>query len=68
MHWYSTTAWEHHTINHYKDNLPISQDDPVFTEKFIPQSSCDAAPSISKQILLHEEEVKKRMQATKCFL
>ena len=68
MHWYSATAWKHHTMKHLKDNLPIFPNDPVFTEKFIPQSGGDAAPSTSKQMLSHKEEVRKQVQATKCFL
>ena len=68
MHWYSVTAWEHHTMKHLKDNLPIFLDDPAFTEKFIPQSSGDVAPSTSKEVLPHDKEVRKQAQATKCFL
>ena len=54
MHWYSATAWEHHTMKHLKDNMSIIPDDPTFTEKFIPQSSGDAAPSTSKQVSPHK--------------
>ena len=46
-------------MKHLKDNLLIFPDYPTFTEKFIPQSSGDAAPSTSKQVLPHEEEVRK---------
>ena len=55
-------------MKHLKDNLPILSDDPAFTEKFIPQSSGDAAPSTSKQTSPHEEEVRKQAQAAKCLL
>ena len=68
MHWYSITAWEHHTMKHLKDNLPIFPDDPTLTEKCIPQSSGDAAPSTSKQVLPHKEEARKPAQDAKCFL
>ena len=30
MQWYSASAWEHHSLKHLKDNLPIHPDDPVF--------------------------------------
>ena len=46
-------------MKHLKDILPIFPGNPAFTEKFIPQSSGDVAPSTSKQILPHEEEVRK---------
>ena len=59
MHWYSTSALEHHTMKHLEDNLPIFPDDPAFTQKFIPHSIGDAVPSTSKQVLPHEEEVRK---------
>ena len=68
MHWYSTTAWERDTMKLLIDNLPIFPNDPDFTKKFIPQSSGDAVPSTSKQVLPHEEEVRKQAQAAKCFL
>ena len=55
-------------MKHLKDNTPIFPDDPAFTKKFIPQSSDDADSSISKQVLLHEEEVRLQAQAAKCFL
>ena len=48
MHWYSATAWEHHTMKLLRDNFPIFPDDHAFTEKFIQQSSGDAAPRTSK--------------------
>ena len=36
MCWYSASAWEHHTMKHFKDNLPIFPDDPAFPQKFMP--------------------------------
>ena len=30
MHWYSASAWEHHTCKHIQDNLPSHPDDPAF--------------------------------------
>ena len=55
-------------MKHLKDNLPVFPDDPAFTEKSIPQSSDDAVPSTSKQVLPHEEKVRQQVQVTKCFL
>ena len=55
-------------MKHLKDSLPILLDDPTFPEKFIPQSSGDAAPSTSKQVLHHEEEIREQTEAAKCFL
>ena len=46
-------------MKHLKDNLPIFPDDPTFAEKFIPHSSGDAVPSTSKQVLAHEEDIRK---------
>ena len=31
MHWYSASAWEHHTHKHVQNNLPIYPDDPRFS-------------------------------------
>ena len=59
MDWYSTTAWENHKAKHCKDNLPIYPDEPEFTEKFKPQSSDNASPGTSKQLLPHEMEIMK---------
>ena len=59
MHCYSASAWEHHTMKHLKDNLPILPDDPAFTQKFMPHFSGDAVPCTSKQVLSHKEEVRK---------
>ena len=68
MHWYNATAWEHHTMKQLKDSLPVFPNGPAFTEKFISQSSGDAAASTSKQVLPNKEEFRKWVQAAKCFL
>ena len=30
MQWYSASAWQHHSLKHLKDNLPVYPDDPTF--------------------------------------
>ena len=65
--WYSTSAWEHHSIKHLKDNLAIFPDDPTFPQQFMLPSSSDAVPSTLRQGLPHEKEVRKWAQAAKCF-
>ena len=59
MHWYSASAWKHHSMKHLKDNLPIYPDDPAFSQQFMGASSDDFIPSTSRQSLPHEEEVGK---------
>ena len=34
MHWYSASTWEHHTLKHVKENLPIYPDDLAFSQQF----------------------------------
>ena len=36
MCWYSISAWEHYTVKHLKDNLPIFQTIPIFLSKSCP--------------------------------
>ena len=67
IHWYSTSAWEHHARKHLKDNLPIFPDNPTFPQQMMPPSSGDAVPSTLRQILPHEEKVRKWAQAAKCY-
>ena len=67
MWWYSASAWEHHSLNYLKDNLPIYPDDPTFSQQFMGACSHDVVPSTSRQSLLHEEEVRKWAEATKQF-
>ena len=61
MHWYSASAWQHHSMKHLKDNLPI------FPLQFMSTSSDDVVPSITTQSLPHEEEVRKWAKAAKQF-
>ena len=64
MHWYSASAWKHHSPKHLKDNLPIHPDDPTFSQQFIGTPSDDVVPSTSRQNLPHEE-VSKWAEAAK---
>ena len=59
MHRYSASAWEHHSMKHLKDNLPIYPDDPAFPQQFMCTSRDGVVPSTSRQSLPHEEEVRK---------
>ena len=67
-HWYSASAWEHLSMKHLKDSLPIYPDDPTFPQQFMCASSDDVVPSTSQQSLLHEEEVRKWAQAANSSL
>ena len=67
MQWNSASAWEHHSLKHLKDNLPIHQDDPTFSQQFMGTSSDDVIPSTSKQGLPHKDEVRKWAEAAKQF-
>ena len=35
MWWYSASAWEHHTLRHVQDNLPIHPDDLLFLSTLV---------------------------------
>ena len=48
MWWYSASAWEHHTLKHVKENLPIHPDDPEFSQQFAHVPGDEATPSTSK--------------------
>ena len=67
MQWYSASAWEHHSLKHLKDNLPIHPDDPTISQQFMSSLSDDVIPSTSRQSLPHEEEVRKWAEAAKQF-
>ena len=47
LHWYSASAWEHHTSIHTKENLPIYPDDPAFSQQFAGGPRDGAVPSTS---------------------
>ena len=61
MHWYSASTWEHHTLKHVKEKLPIYPDDPAFSQHFACVSGDEVIPSTSKVTLNfpHAEEIHK---------
>ena len=67
MQWYSASAWEHHTLAHSRENLPIHPDDPAFSQLF---SKAEAIPSTSGSVsdLPHAEAVCKWAEAAKLSL
>ena len=67
MHWYSASAWEHHTCKHTQDKLPIHPDDPAFFKQF---AEADAIPSTSKLTpdLPQANVIHNRAKAAKQFL
>ena len=67
MHWYSASAWEHHTCKLAPDNLPIHPDDPAFFKQF---ANTDAIPSTSKLTLdlPQADVIHNRAKAAKQFL
>ena len=67
MQWYSASTWEHHSLKHLKENLPIHPDDANFSQQFACVPSDDAAPCTFKQNLPHEEEIRKWAKAAKQF-
>ena len=50
MQWFSASAWEHHTLIHSKENLPIHPDDPAFSQQFACVSGDEAIPSTSGSV------------------
>ena len=70
MQWYSASAWEHHTLKHIKENLPIHPNDPEFSQQFTCTSGDEATPSTSKPQfnLPHVDIIHKQGEAMKQFL
>ena len=52
-HWYGASAWQHHSMKHPKDNLPIFQDDHIFPQQFMSPASDNVVPSTLRQSLPH---------------
>ena len=48
--WYSASTWEHHTLTHSRENLPIHPDDPAFSQQFAHASGDGAIPSTSGSV------------------
>ena len=70
MWWYSVSAWEHHTLKHVKENLPIHHDDPTFSQQFAHASKNESTPSTSRSQLNlpHADVICKPAEAVKQFL
>ena len=70
MQWYSASTWEHHTLKHLKENLPIHPNDPEFSQQFACVPGNEATPSTSKPKLNlpHTGVIFKPAEATKQFL
>ena len=47
---YSASSWEHHTLTHSKENLPIHPDDPAFSQQFACVPGDEATPSTSGSV------------------
>ena len=69
MQWYSASTWEHHSLKHLKENIPIHPDDPEFSKQFACAPGDDAIPSTStpRQNLPHKEVIRKQAEAAKQF-
>ena len=67
MHWYSTSAWEHHIHKHVQDNLPIHPDDPTFYQQF---SKAETLPSTSKlaSTIPQTTNIQERAKMAKQFI
>ena len=50
MQWYSASTWEHHTLAHSKENLPIHPNDPTFSQQFACIPGYEATPSTSGSV------------------
>ena len=44
MPWYSASTWEHHSLKHLKENLPIHSNDPAFSQQFACVSGDEVTP------------------------
>ena len=51
MHWYSASAWEHHTHKHAQEILPIYPVDPAFFQQLPHIPGDETTPSNSKSTL-----------------
>ena len=69
MWWYNASTWEHHSLKHLKENLPIHPDDPEFSQQFTCAPGDDAIPSTSipRQNFPHKEVIRKQAEAAKQF-
>ena len=67
MHWYSVSAWEHHTQKHAQENLPIYPDDPAFLQQFANDEAISSTSKFTPE-LPHVDVICKRAKAAKQFL
>ena len=51
MQWYSAPTWEHNTLKHLKENLPIHPNDPTFSQQCAHVSGDEVTPSTSRPLL-----------------
>ena len=54
MQWHSASTWEHHSLKHLQENLPIHPGDANFSQQFAHGPGDDAVPHTSKQNFPHE--------------
>ena len=68
--WYSASAWEHHTLTHSKENLPIHPNDPAFSQQFACGPGDGATPSTSVSVsnLPHAIIIHRQAEAAKHLL
>ena len=67
MHWYSASAWEHHTHKHAQENLPVYPDDPAFLQQFAKDEAIPSTSTFTPE-LPHVYVIHKRAKAAKHFL
>ena len=67
---YSASTWEHHTLTHSKENLPIHPDDPAFSQQFACVPGDETTPSTSGSVpnLPHAAVIHRWAEAAKHFL
>ena len=70
MQWYSASTWEHHTLAHSKENLPIHPNDPAFSQQFAYVFEGEAMPSTSESVtkLPYAVVICRQAEAAKHFL
>ena len=67
MWWYITSASEHNSLKHLKENLPIHPDDSTFSQQFSGIPGDDVIPCTSKENVPHKEEIRKWAEAAKQY-
>ena len=67
MHWYSASAWEHHTHKHVQNNLPIYPDDPTFFQQFAKTEAIPSTSTVTPE-LPHIDIISQQAIAAKQFV